>query len=90
MTLPTTGEECHSAAVRLVGHLGERFILFAPAREPVEPETIGYLRGNRACLLFLEDVLTVGATRTWELQRSTEEILSDFRDSLLRDRRRTV
>ena len=87
LTLPTTGEEAHSAAVRLVGHLGQRFILFVPAREPIEPETIEYLRGNRACLLFLEDVLTVGATRTWELQRSAEDILSDFRDSVLDDPR---
>jgi hypothetical protein len=87
LTLPTTGEEAHSAAVRLVGHLGQRFILFVPAREPIEPETIEYLRGNRACLLFLEDVLTVGATRTWELQRSAEDILSDFRGSVLDDPR---
>jgi hypothetical protein len=90
LTLPTTGEEAHSAAVRLVGHLGQRFILFVPAREPIEPETIEYLRGNRACLLFLEDVLTVGATRTWELQRSAEDILSDFRGSVLDDPRLSV
>ena len=90
LTLPTTEEEAHSAAVRLVGHLGQRFILFVPAREPIEPETIEYLRGNRACLLFLEDVLTVGATRTWELQRTAEEILSDFRGSVLDDPRLSV
>jgi hypothetical protein len=87
LTLPTTEEEADSAAVRLVGHLGQRFILFVPAREPVEPETIEYLRGNRACLLFLEDVLTVGATRTWELLRTAEDILSDFRGSVLDDPR---
>ena len=90
LTLPTTGEQAHSAAVRLVGHLGQRFILFVPAREPIEPETIEYLRGNRACLLFLEDVLTVGATRTWELQRSAGEVLSDFRGSVLDDPRLSV
>ena len=90
LTLPTTDEEAHSAAVRLVGHLGQRFILFVPAREPIEPETIEYLRGNRACLLFLEDVLTVGAAGTWQLQRTAEEILSDFRGSVLDDPRLSV
>jgi hypothetical protein len=90
LTLPTTEEEAHSAAVRLVGHLGQRFILFVPAREPVGPETIQYLRGNRACLLFLEDVLTVGAAGTWQLQRAAEEILSDFRSSVLDDPRLSV
>jgi hypothetical protein len=90
LTFPTTGEQAHTAAVRLVGHLGQRFILFVPAREPIDPETIEYLRGNRACLLFLEDVLTVGATRTWELRRSADDILSDFRGSVLDDPRLSV
>jgi len=85
LTLPTTGEEGHSAAVRLVGHLGGRFILLVPARKPVEPETIEYLRSHRASVLFLEDVLTVGAAGNWELLRTDEGILSDFRDSVLDD-----
>ena len=90
LVLPTTGEEAHSAAVRLVGHLGQRFILFAPAREPIEPETIEYLRGNRACLLFLEDMLTVGAAGTWQLKCTAEEILRNFRGSVLDDPRLSV
>jgi hypothetical protein len=90
LALPTTEEEAHSAAVRLVGHLGQRFILFAPAREPIEPETIEYLRSHRASLLFLEDMLTVGAAGSWQLQRSAEKVLSDFRSGVLDDPRLSV
>jgi hypothetical protein len=90
LTFPTTGEEAHLAAVRLVGHLGQRFILFVPAREPIEPETIEYLRGQRVCILFLEDMLTVAAAGTWQLQRTAEEILGDFNRSMLDDPRLSV
>lgn len=68
-----------------MGHLGQRFILFAPAREPIEPETIEYLRGNRACLLFLEEVLGVGADAEWQLLCPAEDLLRDFRHDLLGD-----
>ena len=74
--------KAHSAAVRLVGHLGRRFILLVPARDVVDPETIEYLRGHRACLLFLEEILTVDAIH-WYLRRPAEDILRDFRGSVL-------
>lgn len=78
----TTGDEAHSAAVRLVGHLDRPFILLVPARDVIDPETVEYLRGHRVRLLFLEEVLTVDGG-TWHLQRSAEEILREFRLSVL-------
>ena len=77
LAFPTTGDEAHSAAVRLVGHLDRPFILFVPARDVIDPETVEYLRGHRARPLFLEEILTVDRG-AWQLQRSAEEVLTDF------------
>jgi hypothetical protein len=82
LAFPTTGDEAHSAGVRLVGHHDRPFILLVPARNVVDPETIEYLRGHRARLLFLEEVLTVQGGR-WCLHRPAEEVLRDFRLSML-------
>jgi hypothetical protein len=82
LAFPTTGDEAHSAAVRLVGHLDRPFILFVPARDVVDPETVEYLRGHRARALFLEEILTVDRG-AWQLQRSAEEVLTDFCRSVL-------
>jgi hypothetical protein len=82
LAFPSTGDEAHSAAVRLVGHLDRPFILFLPARAVTDPETVEYLRGKRARPLFLEEVLTVHG-ETWHLQRSAEDILREFRLSVL-------
>ena len=68
--------------MRLVGHLDRPFILFVPARDVVDPETVEYLRGHRARVLFLEEILTV-EVRTWQLQRPAEEVLREFRRSVL-------
>ena len=75
LAFPTTGDEAHSAAVRLVGHLDRPFILFVPARDVIDPETVEYLRGHRARALFLEEILTVDRG-AWQLQRSAEEVLT--------------
>jgi hypothetical protein len=82
LTLPTTGEEAHSAAVRLVGHMDRAFILCVPAREVIEPETIECLRGHRARLLFLEETLTTDG-EAWQLQLSADQVLREFRRSVL-------
>ena len=50
LTLPTTGEEAHSAAVRLVGHLGQRFILSYPRANRSSPRRSSISGGTgRAC-----------------------------------------
>lgn len=87
LEFPTTADEAHATAVRLVGHLGQRFILFMPDRDAIEPETGEYLRAHRVCLLFLEEFLTVDAEGTWKLLRSAEEILAEARGSVLDDPR---
>jgi hypothetical protein len=65
-----------------VGHLDRPFIVLVPARDVVDPATIEYLRGHRARLLFLEEVLAVQGG-TWSLQRPAEGILREFRLSVL-------
>jgi hypothetical protein len=82
LAFPSTGDEAHSAAVRLVGHLDRPFILFVPAHDVIDSETVEYLRRHRARPLFLEEVLTVDSG-TWHLQRSAEDILREFRLSVL-------
>jgi hypothetical protein len=82
LTFPTAFEEAHSTAVRLAGHLDRPFILFVPAREIVDPEAVEYLRGHRARVLFLEETLTADG-EALQLQRSADEILREFRRSVL-------
>jgi hypothetical protein len=84
LTFPTAGDEAYSAAVRLVGHFDRPFILFAPAREVINPEMVEYLRGHRSRVLFLEDTLSADG-EAWRLQRSVDEILREFRRSVLKD-----
>jgi hypothetical protein len=84
LTFPTTGEEAHSAAVRLASHMDRPFILCVPAREVVDPETVEYLRGHRARLLYLEDTLS-GDGESWQLLQSGEVALRDFRRGVLAD-----
>ena len=47
------------AGVRLVDHLDRPLIVLVPARDVVDPDTIEYLRGHQARLLFLQEVLTM-------------------------------
>jgi hypothetical protein len=84
LSFPTTGEEAHSAAVRLAGHMDRPFILFVPAREVVDPETVEYLRGHQMHLLFLEEILTTDG-QSWQLQRPADQVLREFRRSVLAD-----
>jgi hypothetical protein len=83
LAFPTTAEELRTVAVRLAGHLNRPFILFVPAHDVVDPETIEYLRGYRARVLFLEDVLGVGSVGDWQLLRPAAEVLWDFRRGVL-------
>jgi hypothetical protein len=83
LAFPATAEESHTVAVRLVGHLKRPFMLLVPARDVVDPETIEYLRGYRARVLCLEEVLGVDAVGDWQLLSPAEDLLRDFRQDVV-------
>ena len=87
LTLSASGDETHSAAVRFHGHQDQPFLLLAPTRVVIDPATVEYLRAGRSRLLCLEEVLGVGAAGNWQLLRSAEDLLRDFRHDVVGDLR---
>jgi hypothetical protein len=87
LTLPVSGDQVHNAAVWLRGHYDRPFLLLAPTRAVIDPATIEYLRAGRSRLLCLEEVLGVGAAGNWQLLRSAEDLLRDFRHDVVGDLR---
>jgi hypothetical protein len=85
LVLPVEGDLAHHAAVRLRGHYDRPFLVATPTRTAVELQTAEYLRAGRSRLLFLEEALEVGAAGDWQLLRSAEDLLRDFRHDFLGD-----
>jgi hypothetical protein len=85
LILPVSADQVHHGAVRLRDYYDQAFLLLVPTRTVIEVETVDFLRAAKSRVLFLEDVLGVGTTGDWQLLRSAEDLLRDFRCDVVGD-----
>jgi hypothetical protein len=85
LILPVSEEQAHHDAVYLRAYYDRPFLLLAPTRAVIEPVSLELLRAGRSRVLYLEEMLGIGATAEWQLLRPAEDLLRDFRHDLLGD-----
>jgi hypothetical protein len=73
----------NAVALRLTGITDRPFLMLVPARAQVDPATSELLTRTRCRLSALEDLIAIDAHGRWVGQRSSAELLGEFRTSVL-------
>jgi hypothetical protein len=90
LSIPDSPDRVHAAAVRLTGIADRPFLMLVPARAQVDPATSELLTRTRSRLSALEDLIAIDADGRWVGQRSSAELLREFRTSVLGEEGPTV
>jgi hypothetical protein len=83
LSIPDSPDRVNAAALRLTGIADRPFLMLVPARAQVDPAISEVLTRTKSRLSALQDLIAIDADGRWIGQRSSAELLREFRSSVL-------